>query len=132
LENLPVPSENEALVRRTYERWNDEGPRVLESLGTESIELHDPPQMPDSRIYRGKAGVLARLEEVAEAVGGRYAYIDEVQAVGDQVLVALTWRVDASRGSPILGEVIHLVRLEDGKIARMRVFLSREEALAAA
>jgi ketosteroid isomerase-like protein len=124
--------DDEALVRRAYELWNSEGPRVLESFGADSVELVDPPQMPDSRAYRGYAAVLARLEEVAEAVGGRYAHIDEVRAVGDEVLVALTWRVDATPGSSILGEVFHLVRVERGKIALMRVFLSRDEALAAA
>jgi ketosteroid isomerase-like protein len=124
--------EDEALVRRAYEAWNSNGPHVLESFGTDSVELVDPPQMPDSRAYRGYAAVLARLEEVAEAVGGRYADIDEVTRVGNEVLVALTWRVDDSPASAILGEVFHLVRVEGGKIARMRVFLTRDEALAAA
>ena len=76
--------------------------------------------------------MLARLEEVAEAVGGRYAHIDEVTPVGDEILVVLTWRVDDSPTSAILGEVFHVVRVEGGKIARMRVFLARDEALAAA
>jgi ketosteroid isomerase-like protein len=124
--------DDEALVRRAYELWNNEGPRVLESFGADSVELVDPPQMPDSRAYRGYPAVLARLEEVAEAVGGRYAHIDEVSAVGDEVLVALTWRVDASPARAILGEVFHVVRVDNGKIARMRVFLTRDEALAAA
>jgi ketosteroid isomerase-like protein len=124
--------DEEALVRRAYEAWNAEGPRVLESFGAESMELVDPPEMPDSRAYRGQEEVLARLEEVAEAVGGRYVHIDEVRAVGDQVLVSLTWRVDASPGSAVLGEVFHLVRVQDGKIERMCVFLTRDEALAAA
>jgi len=124
--------DDEALVRRVYDQWNSEGPRVLESFGADSIELVDPPQMPDSRAHRGHAEVLARLEEVTEAVGGRYAHIDGLSPVGDEVLVALTWRVDASPESAILGEVFHLVRVDGGKIARIRVFLSRDEALAAA
>jgi ketosteroid isomerase-like protein len=127
-----VSRDDEALVRRAYEQWNVEGPGVLRSYGSESIEVQDPPEMPDARTYRGQAEVLARLEEVAEAVGGRYAHIDDVSGVGDEVLVALTWRVADSPGSAILGEVFHLVRVENGKIVRMRVFLSRDEALAAA
>jgi ketosteroid isomerase-like protein len=127
-----MASGDEELVRRAYEAWNDQGPGVLESFGADSIELVDPPQMPDSRSYYGRTAVLARLEEVAGAVGGRYAHIDEVVPVGDQVLVALTWRVDASQESAILGEVFHVVRVEDERIVRMRVFLTRDEALAAA
>jgi ketosteroid isomerase-like protein len=127
-----MASDDRELVRRAYEAWNDQGPGVLESFGSDSIELVDPPQMPDSRSYHGHAEVLARLEEVAEAVGGRYAHIDEVIPARNEVLVALTWRMDASPDSAILGEVFHVVRVEDGKIARMRVFLSRDEALAAA
>ena len=122
---------DEALVRSAYEAWNTEGPRVLESFGADSVELVDPPEMPDSRSYHGHAAVLARLEEVAEAVGGRYAHIDEITPVGDEVLVALTWRVDATLESAILGEVFHVVRVEGGKITRMRVFLTRDDALAA-
>lgn len=124
--------DDQALVRRAYELWNSQGPRVLESFGADSVELVDPPQMPDSRAYRGHAAVLARLEEVADAVGGRYAHIDEVSPVGDEVLVALTWRVEASPESAVLGEVFHVVRVEGEKIARMRVFLTRDEAVAAA
>jgi ketosteroid isomerase-like protein len=124
--------DDETLVRRAYELWNTQGPGVLETFGADDIELVDPPQMPDSRVYRGRAEVLARLEEVAEAVGGRYAYIDEVRRVEDEVLVALTWRVDASPESAVIGEVFHVVRVENGRIASMRVFLSRDEALSAA
>jgi ketosteroid isomerase-like protein len=127
-----MEQEDEILVRRAYEAWNIKGPHVLESFAADSVELVDPPQMPDSRAYLGQAAVLARLEEVAEAVGGRYAHIDEVTAVGDEILVALTWRIDESPASAVLGEVFHVVRVEGGKIARMRVFLARDEALAAA
>jgi ketosteroid isomerase-like protein len=127
-----MASGDEELVRRAYEAWNDEGPGVLESFETDSIELVDPPQMPDSRSYHGHAEVLARLEEVAGAVGGRYAHIDEVTPAGDEVLVALTWRMDAAPDSAILGEVFHVVRVDDGKIACIRVFLTRDEAVAAA
>jgi ketosteroid isomerase-like protein len=127
-----MAQDDEALVRLAYEAWNSSGPRVLESFGASSVELVDPPQMPDSRTYRGHAAVLARLEEVADAVGGRHAHIDEVSPVGDEILVALTWRVDASPESAVLGEVFHVVRVEGGKIARMRVFLARDEAMTAA
>jgi hypothetical protein len=128
---MPKPRDDEELVRRAYEAWNDQGPGILESFGAESIELVDPPQMPDSRSYHGHAEVLARLEEVAGAVGGRYAHIDEVSSIADEVLVSLTWRMEASPESAILGEVFHVVRVEAGKIVRMRVFISRDEALAA-
>jgi ketosteroid isomerase-like protein len=124
--------DDEALVRRVYELWNSDGPHVLEAYGTDSIELVDAPQMPDARVNRGQAEVLARLEEVAESVGGRYVRIDDVSAAGDEVLVALRWCVDDTPSSATLGEVFHLVRVADGKIARMRVFLTRAEALAAA
>jgi|SoiMethySBSTD1v2_1073268.scaffolds.fasta_scaffold85850_2 ketosteroid isomerase-like protein len=129
---MPNPHDDQDLVRRAYEAWNDQGPGVLESFGADSIELVDPPQMPDSRSYHGHAEVLVRLEEVAEAIGGRFAHIDEVTPLGDEVLVSLTWRMDPSPDSAILGEVFHVVRVEDGKIACMRVFLTRDEALAAA
>ncbi len=118
-------------VNDAYQAWNTIGPEGLRPWVTDDLELHDPPQMPDGRAWRGLDAVLARLEEVAASIGGRWVELREVRPVGDEVFVAMTWRVDNSRDSAVLGDVFHLVSLDDGRIRRIRVFLTEEDARAA-
>ena len=99
------------------------GPWVADEL-----ELHDPPEMPDARVWRGRDEVLSRLEDVAAAVGGRWVELHDIRLAGDEVVVSMTWQMDDSRDSPVLGDVFHRVRVTRGKIDRMRVFLSEEAA----
>jgi len=73
-----------------------------------------------------------RTEEVAASIGGRWVDLREVRAAGDEIFVAMTWRVDRSSDSAVLGDVFHLVALAGGRISRIRVFLTEEDALAAA
>ena len=118
-------------VNDAYEAWNTIGPEGLRPWVTDDLELHDPPQMPDGRAWRGLDTVIARLEEVAASIGGRWVELRELRPVGDEVLVAMTWRVDSSSDSAVLGDVFHLVAFAGGKIGRIRVFLTEEDALAA-
>jgi hypothetical protein len=118
-------------VHDAYEAWNTIGPEGLRPWVTDDLELHDPPQMPDARAWLGLDAVLARLEEVAASIGGRWVELREMRPVGDEILVAMTWRVDSSSDSAVLGEVFHLVALTDGRISRIRVFLAEQDALAA-
>jgi len=119
-------------VNDAYEAWNTIGPEGLRPWVTDDLELHDPPQMPDGRAWRGLDTVIARLEEVAASIGGRWVDLREVRAAGDEIFVAMTWRVDRSSDSAVLGDVFHLVALAGGRISRIRVFLTEEDALAAA
>ena len=118
-------------VNDAYEAWNTIGPEGLRPWVTDDLELHDPPQMPDGRTWRGLDAVIARLQEVAASIGGRWVELRELRPVGDEVLVAMTWRVDSSSDSAVLGDVFHLVAFAGGKIGRIRVFLTEEDALAA-
>ncbi len=117
------------LVRRAYEAWNSRGLEALDPFAADAIELEDPPQMPDGATWRRRDAVFARLEDVAEAVGGSWVELREVRPVGDEVLVSMTWQRDDASGSPVLGDVFHVVRVRDGEIVRMRVFLSEADAL---
>ncbi len=46
-------SEDVSVVREAYEAWNLAGPGALRDRVVEDVELHDPPQMPDGRVWRG-------------------------------------------------------------------------------
>lgn len=123
--------EEVSTVREAYEAWNTTGPQALRPWIADDLELHDPPQMPDARAWRGRDAVLARLEEVAASIGGRWVDVREMRPAGGEVFVAMTWRMDSAADSPVLGEVFHLVALDGGRIRRIRVFLTEEDARAA-
>jgi ketosteroid isomerase-like protein len=120
------------LVEEAYRTWNERGPRAFaEEFATGDVRVEDPPELPDAGTWTGRDAIVARIEDVVAATGGRWADIDEVQPVGDEVLVSLTWRLERG-GTASLGCVYHLVRVRDGRIARMRVFLAKTAALRAA
>jgi ketosteroid isomerase-like protein len=120
------------LVRAAYEAWNDDGLEALAPVLAEDCELHDAPEMPDASVWRGKQAVLARLDEVAQAVGGGSVEFESVRALGDEVLVAMRWRLEHERAGAELGSVVHLVEVRDRAITAIRVFLDERRAAEAA
>ena len=118
------------LVDEAYRAWNESGPRAFVEFATDDVEVHDAPELPDAQTWTGRDAVVRRLEELVAATGGRWADIEEVRAVGDEVIVWLTWRFDQAGST--LASVYHVVRVEGGKIARIRVFLDGAEAVRAA
>jgi ketosteroid isomerase-like protein len=111
------------LVRHAYDAWNWYGLDHLEPYLAAHVELHDAPELPDARTWRGSAEVLKRLEEVAETTGGGWVELRGVEERGDGVLVTMTWKLDSAEGGSTLGEVSHLVEVADERITRIRVFV---------
>jgi ketosteroid isomerase-like protein len=131
-----VPDANAAIVRRIYKAWNSGGLDALAPHLAETVELQDAPQMPDAETVAGREAVLARLHEVAAAMGGGSVDPRELESSGEAVLVPMLWRAGPAAGSAEFGEVFHVVRLAGEQIASMRVFVdadaAREEARAQA
>lgn len=126
-----MTSDHVALVRRAYELWNREGPRAIGPMLSPDAEVHDAPQLPDAEIWKGRDAVVARLEAVAEAMGGGYVEFDGFTPCTGAVLVAMRWELGSETGHAELGEVFHLVDVDAGLITRIRVFLTEAEALGA-
>lgn len=116
-------------MRRAYEAWNAGGPAALMPFVTDDVELEDAPELPDASSWTGRDAVLQRLTEVADAVGGHSGDLESFESRGEVVLVTMTWRRDTDpQGEASLGPVYHVVRVEDGKIARITVFLDEPSA----
>ena len=60
--------------------------------------------------------------------------IEQLDVYGDEVLIAMLARTRGHESNLDIGKipVFHVARLRDGKVARIRAFLDREEAVAAA
>jgi ketosteroid isomerase-like protein len=116
------------VVRVAYETWNRHGPGAIEPMLSEDVELHDAPELPDAQVWRGPEAVVERLQGVAESVGGGYVEFLGFIPKGDAVLVTMVWELGTEARHTEIGKVFHLVDVKDGKIARLRVFMTEPEA----
>jgi len=119
------------VVRRAYEAWNEHGPEAIASMLSEDVELHDAPQLPDAEVWRGRGPVVERLRAVADSVGGGFVEFEGFSLQGNSVLVTMLWEVGTEARHAELGKVFHLAEVKDGKISRLRVFLTESEARSA-
>lgn len=128
---MATPRNTTQLVEEAYRTWSASGPRAFVEFTTDQVELHDVPDLPDAQEWIGRDALVARVEDVVAATGGRWADIEDIRPVAEEVLVSLTWRLD--QASPTtLASVYHVVRLEGDRIARIRVFLDEAAATQAA
>ena len=120
-------------MQRHYEAWNEGGPERAQAHWAEEFEYHDPPNLPDAKVIRGRERVLAHLLDQTKLAGGMHVDVQELRLSGPEVVVLL--RMDlrgAGSGIELPGEPGHVVLVEDGKLSRMRVFLTWDETLKAA
>ena len=123
---------NVDLVRSVYKQWNEKGVDTIGPRLADGVELQDAPELPDAGTWSGRDTVLARLREVAEAVGGGWVDIQDVRPAGGEVVVSMVWHEQQATGSPAFGDVFHLVQVDGDRIARIRVFITLADALEAA
>ena len=84
-----MSDENVELVRRAYEAWNEGGPESLKRFLAEDGEWHDPPNLPDSRVVRGRDAVAADLTGQQRVAGLMKVTIVDVRARGETVVLRL-------------------------------------------
>jgi ketosteroid isomerase-like protein len=123
-------------IRRFYEAWNVGGFAASERHWHEQAEWHDPPQLIGAEVYRGRAAIAAHMREFEPGGRGFRLLLDAEQVIeaGDAILVVLRGRGRGdSSGAPVADTpIFHVINLADGKVARLRVFLDRGQALEAA
>ena len=125
---------NVELVRRLVDAFNRDDIDTVLAAFDEGCEIHEPPQMPDSppRGYRGHSGIREWMGNLRE-VGGVSFELLTATPNGNTLLCDLGSR-GQGRGSelPIEWTTYALFYVRQGRIARVRVFLDRAEALEAA
>jgi ketosteroid isomerase-like protein len=128
-----MPQENVEIVRRYYSAWNAGGIDAARAFWSDEIEWHDAPEMPDSGVYRGAESVAAHFRDLGGVLGEMEVHVDRLSSAGDEVLVLLRVHLDTQRGGLLLdGPIYETVRIEEGRISRIRLFLDEREALQAA
>ena len=73
-------------------------------------------------------------EEVAEVIELGDIEVESIHAFGDELVIKLLARTRGADSHLDIGKVpvFHVAKLRDGKVARIRAFLDRDEAVAAA
>jgi ketosteroid isomerase-like protein len=125
-----------AMIRRGYELWNEGDIKGLSrACFSDDIDYQTAPEWPGQQRFVGREAVERFLrEEVAELISLSDVRIEDIEQVAAELLITLLARMQGAASGIDLpsGEIFHVVRVRDGRVDRVRAFLSREEALAAA
>ena len=122
------------LVRRAFELFNAGDVDAFADLFTDDGEVETDPRFPEGGTFSGREAVRRFHAGLHESWQGTSAVtINEARRVGDSVLVAFAWRATGElSGVEVSSDVYSLWTLREGRIARVRYFYERTEALAAA
>jgi ketosteroid isomerase-like protein len=113
-------------------RFNETGELDF-SAAQADIELHDRPDVPDGRVWRGMDGVRAFFAKTAESFDPIRWEPREFSPAGRHVVVrAHVIAYGASSGTPIEIDEAQLWTFRDGLLARLQAFPTVEEAYATA
>jgi ketosteroid isomerase-like protein len=125
--------QNVEIVRAYFSAWNAGGLDAARGFWSDDFEWQDAAEMPDAASYKGAEAAAAHFRDLSEVLGTMKVEVDRLLPVDDEVFVSLRVHLDAQRGGlPIEGMIHETVRIEEGKIVRIRLFLDEHEALAAA
>ena len=128
-----MSQENVAIVQRLVDAFNRDDVATVVAAFDERCAVEEPPQMPDSPPtgYRGHDGIREWMGNL-RGVAGTSFELRSFTSSDDVLLCELASR-GRGRGSelPIEWTTFALVDIRGARIARIRVFLSRQEALEA-
>jgi ketosteroid isomerase-like protein len=130
-----MSQENVELIRRVWGIVVSRGVEaVLVEYFTEDCVVEDFPELPDHAVYVCREGVR-EIDRHFREMWGEFVqepveFIDE----GDDLVVAVVAMRGRGKGSgaPLDAQAVWVHELRDGKLARMRAFTTKAQALEAA
>ena len=123
-----------AAIRAGYARWNAGDTAALAELFTEDIEYQNSPEWPGQSVYQGADAVIRFLEEVAEIIALNPVDVVSADVIESEILIELRARTHGQLSGLDLddGALFHVAQMRDGRVARVRVYLDRDQAKRAA
>jgi ketosteroid isomerase-like protein len=124
-----------AFVKRGYELWNEGDLSSVAAMWSDDFELHTAPEWPGQHVFYGRdAAVRFLTEEIAEVISFDYVEVERIEQVGDELVICMTAHTKGAESELDIGHVpiFHVARFHDGKVNRVRAFLSEDQAIAAA
>jgi ketosteroid isomerase-like protein len=129
-----MSQQNVEVVQRGWAAFLSGGTQATLDGWTEDCVFEEFQEMPDSGRYVGHAGVLEAVQHFTEAWGDlTFEPLEFIDVGDDQVIAVVGYRGRGrSSGAPMKTPVAWLYHLRDGRIARARAFISKQQALEAA
>jgi ketosteroid isomerase-like protein len=127
-----MSEQNLEVVRAAVEAWNrDDWDAILETA-TPDFELDMSRADGPFRGVYGAGQVHRFWESFAANWESRRFEAHELIDAGDHVVVPVTLHLKGRDGIEVSARITHLWTLRDGRLARMRMYQQRSEALEAA
>ena len=128
-----MSDENVDTVRRGFELLRERGVEAMLELVDPEFEVTTPPEFTvEPSTYRGHDGLRRYFDSFYEVMEEVRFEPEEFIAAGEQVVVPMRL-VARGRGTGIEADqrLVQVCTLRDGKMWRMDLYATREEALAA-
>jgi ketosteroid isomerase-like protein len=129
-----MSEENVEIVRQAWEARVNQGVEPVLEYFAEDCVVEDFPNLPDPGVYEGKEGVREINRHFLEMWGDFTQEPVEFIDAGDEQVVAVVAMRGRGKdsGAPLDARAFWVHELYEGKLARMRAFTTREQALEAA
>ena len=127
-----MSQENVELVCAGYAAWERGDVDLIVERAAPDIEIVQPPEVPDAKTYRGKAGVIEAFADWPKQWDEFRAELVEVIDVSDTKAISVARHYLRARGMDVEQEVAYVHTFRDGLVVRWEMFFTREQALEAA
>ena len=128
-------SDNVAVVRRAWEAWLARDNEAALALYDPEVDLDFTGGNQAAAIYgryKGLDGVREFFRDWLATWENYSSEIEELIGAGDEVLALMhEWGRGRQSGVPVDFRQVHVWTLRDGRLLRLRVYATREEAQAA-
>jgi ketosteroid isomerase-like protein len=129
-----MSEENVELVRLGWEALQRGDIALVEEFTLPDAVMIQPPEVPDAKTYEGADAIREAMEDWPTQWEDFQMELLEIIDAGDDVVVSVTRHRGRGRESGIEMdfEVFYVQRVRQGKLSRLEMFFSREQALEAA
>ncbi|HEX5896836.1 MAG TPA: nuclear transport factor 2 family protein [Thermoleophilaceae bacterium] len=120
------------VVRAIYDAFNRGDTDAILELVDPAVSVEDRAVI-DGATYEGRDGALSFLAFQAEAFNAQSVELEEVVDTTDEIVAVILLRGEGPRsGVPLEGRFSHVWEVAGGVVRRLRVYVTKQEALEAA
>ena len=127
-----MSQEKVEVVRAVYDAFNRGDTDAILELVDPAVSVEDRAVI-DGATYEGRDGALRFLAFQAEAFNARSVELEELVDTTDEIVAVIRLRGEGPRsGVPLEGRFSHVWEVAGGVVRRLRVYVTKQEALEAA
>lgn len=127
-----MSSKNLEVLRRAVEAFNENDAEAMQALCTPDVEFLPLRAVLEGTVYRGPGAAAQMLADFIETWDDLYIDVEGVREAGESLLVSARFRGHGRlSGADIDTKLALVYRFEAGKIASMRTYIDRAEAVEA-